>query len=265
MVREWGVQQSGVAQSIDRDQIQIWSGIADDPFIFHRFNQTNCIATVIRIPFSTFPKGQLDYLVWSTSHQFDRQIDHVGRSLRTMLPRFETLNTRHPSEHVSVLRQRHERPGPITDFAAVFVSPLFGLRHYDFEPDVMIFTRRKDIVLNDMPYGNGYPNGRKLEDDVAELCCAQGDCLLYEVSLADAHADGLARPVSHPEGFDDRFPYLLEPLDETVPFVEPSLKKRTLLILITVALLAVAIFLLPWFLYFKLRRQHLRLKSVASR
>lgn len=243
------------------DGIRIWSGVVDDPFIFHRFNRTNCVATVVEIPWTHFPETQKDFLIWATSHRFGEQVDHVGRSLRTMLPRFEVLNTLHPSVHVRTLRQRHEAPGLITDIPAVLISPLFGLRHYDFEPDVMILTRRKDLRLGGKPYRSSYPNGRRLEDDVAELCCQQGDCLLFEVSLADAHADGQERPDEHPRPFNAEFPYLLDPIVETDPFEEPQLKARNVLLLVIIGIVLLGVILLPWWLFLRARRRLLRLLS----
>ena len=56
-------------------------------------------------------------------------------------------------------------------------QPLFAIRHYDYVPDVMIFTQQ---------YPVGFPNGRKLTDDVAVLTCDQGDCPLIENSFIDS-------------------------------------------------------------------------------
>ncbi len=235
-------------------KVRIWSGICDDPFIFFRFLTTNCVAMVVEIPLSQFPEEQDDYLIWATSHKFGKQIDHVGRSLRTMLPRFEVLNTLHPSEHVKTLKQRHQSPDVITDVASTLIPPLFGLRHYDFQPDVMIFTRRNGLTCDGKPYGDGYPNGRRLEDDVAQLCCAQGDCLLYEVSLAEAHAEDQEIPTENLQPFHPEFPYLAEPNASPMPQAAPSLRLRTKLILATLALVALAIIVLPWWLYLRTRR-----------
>src|SRR5437762_7597983 len=56
------------------------------------------VAMVVHIPITCFPENQQDWLIWGTSHQGSRQIDHVGRSLRTQNPRFEIRSEEHTSE-----------------------------------------------------------------------------------------------------------------------------------------------------------------------
>lgn len=252
------------AEGIDPDKLNIWSGIRDDPFIFYRFAQTNCVAIVIDIPLSELPKNQTDFLIWATSTKRGTQIDHVGRSLRTMLPRLDFLNTLHPKEHVEAIHNRDTNPGVVADIASTMVSPLFGLRSYDFEPDVMILTRRDDIELGGKPYENHYPNGRRLEDDVANYCCEQGDCLLYEVSLAEAHHDGKPRPERNNVDFLDDFPYLADPLEQPVKLEDAELTTRTKIILLAAAVVvAVVLFALIYFTfrYFRLRRKVVEMRS----
>ncbi|MEM8913447.1 MAG: hypothetical protein AAGC97_16900 [Planctomycetota bacterium] len=230
-------------------------GFRDDPFIFHRFHTTNVVAIVQEIPWDSLPRQSPDasddvVLVWATSDRFSEQIDHVGRSLRTMLPRFDFLNQVEPRRHVEILRQRHERPGVVTDLLATFASPFFGIRHYDFQPDVLIYDRRRPAR---------YPNGRALEDDVADLCCQQGDCLLYEVSLAEAEADHVRRPTENNVNFLDEFPYLAPPNADSIALADPSLTARTKCLIAAAVLLLAGFLLLPWVLLYFARRQIRRL------
>ena len=204
--------------------------------------------------------GERTVLLWASSHRLNRQIDHVGRSLRTMLPRFEQLNTLHPAEHVSYLRRRHAAPGVVDDVLNYFASSIFGLRHYDFEPDVMICRLQLDDRGEIRPVK--YPNGRNLEDDVALICCEQGDCLLYEVSLAEAHAAHQPRPTTNGEGRDflTQFPYLLDANPDPQPLPPPRLRERTWLILGSSSLAILAFILWPWLLWWRIRRRLIELE-----
>ncbi|MEP5989334.1 hypothetical protein, partial [Rhodopirellula bahusiensis] len=239
---------------------EAYTGLRDDPFIFHRFSNTNVVAIVQEIPYRLLPNGKLDtaegtYLIWATSHRLGNQVDHVGRSLRTMLPRFDFLNTIEPKEHVAEIRRRHERPDVVTDVLSTFASPFFGIRHYDFEPDVMIFSRIRPA---------GYPNGRRLSDDVAKLCCDQGDCLLYEVSLAESHADHVPRPVTNNVPFLEQFPYLASVNQSARSLPDPALRLRTKVILGLIGVAAAAFLLLPWWLLHRAKRRLRRLSKRLS-
>jgi len=90
----------------NQDQIRVFTGPRDDPFIFHRFFRNNVISMVLSIPMSSFPPGQQDFLLWGTVFKGTTQIDHVGRSSRSQQARFEGLNTLHPSQHVASLMKR---------------------------------------------------------------------------------------------------------------------------------------------------------------
>lgn len=237
-----------------------FSGLRDDPFIFHRFANTNVVAIVQEVPYRLLPEGKLDtpegtYLVWATSHRLGNQVDHVGRSLRTMLPRFDFLNALSPREHVAEIRRRHEHPGVVTDVLSTFASPFFGIRHYDFEPDVMFFSRGR---------AKGYPNGRLLTDDVAKLCCEQGDCLLYEVSLAESHADHVPRPVTNNIPFLKQFPYLAEANKSPRSLPDPMLRLRTKVIIGLIGVAIAAFLILPWWLLHRAKRKLRRLSRSAS-
>ena len=187
--------------------IRVWTGVRDDPFIFPRFFKRNIIAMVLSIPFSSFP-GEKDWVLWATTHrvQGGRQVDHVGRSNRTQLARFDFLNRIHPSEQVPKIRGKIESGQKIQEFLMKYLAPgadlftyVFRLRKYDAQPDVMIFTTRREA---------GFPNGRRLADDVAGLTCAQGDCALQEVAFIEG---GWPRKTSTDVPFLDGMPYLGRP------------------------------------------------------
>jgi hypothetical protein len=229
-------------------RIQRYSGVRDDPFIFPMFFGTNVIAMVMSVPLDYFPGPPQDFVIWATSTRHRAQIDHVGRSQRTQLPRFDLLNTLHPKEHVKALRQHADAPGLIDDFLRTRIPPVFNLRPYDFKPDVMIFTRRPD-------YPAAFPNGRQLEDDVAKLTCEQGDCQLYELSFAvkDPHKYRMTggRPTTNDKEFYDSFPYLAEPWPDKEPVPGPKLTTKNQTLVAVLFLFVAAVFLLPWFLYFR--------------
>ncbi|GIX21880.1 MAG: hypothetical protein KatS3mg121_0663 [Gammaproteobacteria bacterium] len=227
----------------DTRGLRLWAGLRDDPFILPRFFGTNVIAIVAEIPFDAFPGAPRTFLAWATAERDGRQVDHVGRANRTMLPRFELLNTLPPSEHVAALRARHEHPGLIEDLERVFVSPLFAMRRYDLAPDVLIFDR-------DRP--PGYPNGRRLEDDVADLSCRLGDCLLWELSFVDSAA--WPRPRRNDKPFLNDFPYLAEPWPPSAAPPQPALTLRSRLLLGALALGLLFFYALPWWLYLRARR-----------
>jgi hypothetical protein len=224
------------------DGIRLWTGVRDDPFIFPRFFGTNIVAIVLSIPISSFPEGQEDWLIWANSHREGKQIDHVGRSNRTMLPRLDFLNTLPPNEHVAALNGRHDDPGLIQDVARNEIMPLFALRQYDFAPDVMIFTTR---------FPAGFPNGRLLTDDVAKLTCEQGDCLLWELSFADSET--WPRQTTNDKPFLDEFPYLAEPWPDRDPSPMPGLTTRNSITLAVLSVLLLLALLAPWVLYIRCR------------
>jgi hypothetical protein len=192
------------------DRIKLVTGVFDDPFIFPRFFRRNTIAMILSIPFSSFPnKDGMDWILWGTSTRLKDgvQIDHVGRSNRTQVGRFEFLNTLHPSRHVAAIKEHNETRERIEKFLMECFpplvnafQPLFKIRPYDYFPDVMIYTKR------DKPR---FPNGRKLEDDVALLTCMEGDCPLVESSYIDSAK--WQRDTSNDKPFLKEFPYLAAP------------------------------------------------------
>ena len=158
---------------------------------------------VMTIPVSAFPDGQKDWLLWGTSSKGNRQIDHVGRSLRTQNPRFEMLNTLPPRQHKAAIDEEHEHPSLLRDIALRFnMQSLFAYRTWDHVPDVMVYTTR---------FGVGFPNGRLLTDDVAALLAQHGDTLLLELSH---HTGGWPRRTTNDKDFLAKFPYLAAPWDD---------------------------------------------------
>jgi hypothetical protein len=205
----------------DANDIQVWTGVRDDPFIFPRFFGTNVIAIVVSIPRSAFPANQRDWILWGATYEADGgdQVDHVGRSNRTQLARFDPLNTKVPSEHLEVIQKAHDFWECAANFfddigtygqpVKSLINAMFAIRHYDNHPDVMLFTTR---------YGVGYPNGRRLTDDVVLLTCQIGECLLMEAAFTDT--EEWPRQTVNDKEFLDELPYLAEPW----PAKEPAKK-----------------------------------------
>ncbi len=192
------------------DKIRVYTGVRDDPFIFPKFFGVNVITMVLSVPKSSFPEHAQSWLLWATTNRVSNgeQIDHVGRSNRTQLGRFEILNTLPPSQHVAAIKTAATSRKQVQDFLAQAAPPLanlnqlsgFLIRHYDTFPDVMIFTTTRPP---------GFPNGRRLEDDVAVLTCAQGDCPLQENSFIDSNQ--WPRATVNDKPLLKEFPYLAEP------------------------------------------------------
>ena len=102
--------------------IRVWSGVRDDPFIFPPLFKKNTLSTVISIPMTSFPPGQQDFLLWATTENDGEQIDHVGRSIRTQLPRYAALpgepniQLRPPKDQVPVIDEVAKGREKITNF-----------------------------------------------------------------------------------------------------------------------------------------------------
>jgi len=193
------------------DEIKTYTGVRDDPFIFPRFFKVNVISMAMSIPKSAFPAGQRDFILWGITTKNGKESDHVGRSIRTQLPRFGTINTAAPNDHVKILT----RVKKFTDWLYNFLkgnkewwSQSFGdlleftfqIRNYDLVPDVMIYTDR---------FPPGFPNGRQLSDDVVAQLCATGDCLLQELSYIEDSA--FPRATENDKPFLADWPYLAAP------------------------------------------------------
>jgi hypothetical protein len=229
-----------------------YSGVRDDPFIFPMFFGTNVIAMVLDVPLDWFPGMPQDFLIWATSSRHGVPIDHVGRSQRTQLPRFDLLNTLPPREHVAALKKKDGDPGLLDDLLRTRIRPVFNLRNYDYQPDVMVFTRRDGFPAE-------YPNGRQLEDDVAYKTCMEGDCQLYELSFnvkdPMKYQKTNGRPTENDKPFSDTFPYLAEPWPDKEEAPPPELTMTNRLRLAGLVALVAVVFLTPWVLYFRAVRR----------
>ena len=195
-------------KSFPPETIHVLTDIFDDPFIFPRFFRKNVVGIVTSIPLTAIPKngvaltGSPDppvhgpILLWATTHR-KGQIDHVGRSLRTQLPRLGYLNPFPPRDHVKLITRVHTYPTVMEDILATFLAPLEAHRHYDSSPDVMVYDLRKPA---------NFPNGRWLEDDVAQTLAQAGETLLLE--LAYAESKEFPRATTNDKKFGETFPYL---------------------------------------------------------
>jgi hypothetical protein len=194
----------------DPDRIRTFTGVRDDPFIFPRFFKRNVIAMVLSIPMSAFPEGQRDFILWGAAYKDGKLIDHQGRSNRTQQARFDALNTLPPSEHVAEIMRQQEKWNDRFVFLngfkewqpkalAALIQTNLQIRKYDLEPDVMIYSNR---------FPPGFPNGRRLLDDVGALTCQAGDCILQEISFIEG---GWPRQTVNDKPFLDEWPYLAEP------------------------------------------------------
>ncbi len=240
-LKEWSV------DGLEKSELDLWTGLRDDPFIFPPFFKTNVISMVVKIPFSQFRAEQQDWVIWGSIVRVEdgEQVDHVGRSNRTQNLRFGFLNTLHPSEHVAAIREEKEKRERLvkwmngyteTASAVPLVRLLWTIRRYDEQPDVMIYTRREG-------HDQKFPNGRRPEDDVAELTCQRGDCVLWELSFYDNWSGKPTfRPHENDKAFPGVWPYLAEPWAEGMAPQRKSLKTIG-----TVALLLILLFLLVWF------------------
>ncbi len=237
-----------------------FSGVRDDPFIFPMFFGTNVVAMAVHVPYDRLPDRD-DFVVWATSERHGSQLDIVGRSQRTQLPRFDFLNTLHPREHVAAITKARDDPTLRQNLSTYLLPTEFRFRSFDLQPDVMIFSKR---------FPSGYPNGRRLQDDVALLACEQGDCQLYELSFtkpASTESEKYSkyeggRPTANDKPFTDDFPYLAPPWAEPHPPAPLTVTTKNKIILAVLGLLAVGILALPWALYFQTLK---RLRRLARR
>jgi hypothetical protein len=211
------------------DLVKAWTGIRDDPFIFPAFYSTDAVAMVLIIPVQCFPQGQQDFLAWGTTSENGKPLDHVGRSLRTQNPRLDMLNTLPPSQHVSAVMNAMKNPSLVTELALKFrIQGLFQYRPWDLFPDVMIYSSRFNV---------GFPNGRRLTDDVASLLAQNGDTLLFELSYLK---NDWPRVSVNNKPFLNDFPFLAEP--NNIPMALPdyaiTTKNKVVIAVLLVAALA---------------------------
>ncbi|MCV3768606.1 DUF4331 domain-containing protein [Rhizobium sp. TRM95796] len=184
--------------------------VRDDPFNFPRFYKRNAVTMVLSIPRAAFPGNPSDFILWGGTYRNGEKIDHVGRSIRTQLPRFGFLNTLEPKAQKAALEDRKGTLDDIYNFLrgnrewwsqalAEFMEFTVLLRKYDVEPDVMIYSDRFPV---------GYPNGRLLTDDVVAQTCAFGDCLLQELSFIEGD---FPRSTTNDKPFLSVWPYEAPP------------------------------------------------------
>ncbi|MEX2208513.1 MAG: hypothetical protein WEF50_20020 [Myxococcota bacterium] len=208
--RAWGFLKGTQVEEVPfgqrpKDAKHIWvtAGLFDDPFIFPRFFRRNVVGVVASIPLdrvaSRWPDGTAPIVLWATTHADGKQIDHDGRSLRTQLPRFGHLNDKPPSAQERAIARVHAEPTLVEALLGSIVAPLFAHRHYDSVPDVMIYDLRKPAR---------FPNGRRLEDDVAKTLADAGETLLLELAYAESRE--FPRATRNDKEFRPDFPYLAE-------------------------------------------------------
>jgi len=229
------------------ESIRWYAGVRDDPFIFTPFFGVNVVSMVMSIPLSSFPAGQQDWILWGVTRKKGKTeiLDHIGRGLRTQLPRFGFINTLPPSQHVQAIDKEAHKSGDLRKFLMAYVAPAtnlfddtFAIRYYDMEPDVCIYTSR---------YPVRYPNGRTLEDDIAQIACDFGDCILKELAVGVGKI--WPRPTVNDKPLPPDFPYLAEPWPDKAPApakkgLNPQLVIR--LVLIGAVLLVLLNFYLLW-------------------
>ena len=117
-------------------QISLFAGLRDDPFIRGPRLGRNVAALVLEMPLAMVLGEGDTLLVWATSKIPDvrgRISEHAGRALRSMFLANDVMNTSSPSNHWN---------------------------DYELVPDVVILNVSQPV---------GYPNGRLLTDDVVDL------------------------------------------------------------------------------------------------
>jgi hypothetical protein len=253
-----------IGQSKNPDRISFYTGVRDDPFIFPAFFGTNTVAMVFCVPTRYFSSDNKDWLIWATSSDENGQIDHVGRSLRTQNPRFEILNTVHPSAHIQKIEKENNKPGLTRDIGLRLNLPqLAAYRRWDFVPDVMIYKR---------DYPVGFPNGRLLGDDVAALLAQFGDTALLELSYQNPKG-GWPRATKNDMPFhgtektlnpnEATFPYLAKPHPEHPNAMPPMLTTHSKWVLgliaaaVTIAIAVATLILNAVYRRWKNRRKYL--------
>lgn len=232
----------------DPGRIKTYVGVRDDPFVFPRFFKVNVISMVFSIPKDAFPAGKDDFILWGTTSKDGKEFDHVGRSIRTQLPRFGWINTSPPKDHVKILAERKEQIDKIYNFfkgnkewyskaVADLMETSFLIRKYDVVADVMIYTNK---------FPAGYPNGRLLTDDVVAQTCGFGDCLLRDLSFIEGD---WPRATVNDKPFLADFPYEAEPWPEKAE-APPSTNSILPYIIVTV----LVIMIVSWAIIEILRR-----------
>jgi hypothetical protein len=223
------------------EAIQVWTGTRDDPFIFPRFFKKNVISMVMSIPLTSFPAGQQDWILWGTTHKGDEMLDHVGRSNRSQLGRFDFLNTLKVQDQVPAILDRMKSRDKLYNFfnqykqtmpVAGLIQYVWQIRKYDIAPDVMIYSNR---------FPPGFPNGRQLPDDIVGMTCQYGDCILQELAYVEGK---FPRQTVNDKPFLDTFPYLAEPWPDSPE--KPPLKSIWPLIIMWLVIILILIVIENW-------------------
>jgi hypothetical protein len=219
------------------DSIRQFVGVRDDPFVFPRFFKKNVISMVMSIPNTSFPVGKRDFILWGTVFKDGKQVDHVGRSIRTQLPRLGFLNPLPPKDHPAAIMKEKKFWDDIANFlknkkefwskaGADLLQFTFQLRKYDVVPDVMIYSDR---------FPPTFPNGRQLADDVVAKVCATDDCLLQEISFIEG---GWPRATVNDKPFLAEWPYVAEPWPDAA---EPAASTQSIWPYVIAGVLVLAI------------------------
>lgn len=119
-----------------RQNVTLFAGLRDDPFIRGPRIGRNIAAIVLQLPLEDVLADQDTLLIWATSKVEDIKgpfQDMVGRALRSQFPENDPMNVSSPRQHQKKM----------------------GVR-----PDVTIF---------DTSHTATFPNGRELTDDVVDL------------------------------------------------------------------------------------------------
>lgn len=118
------------------DDVRVFTGLRDDPFIRGPRIGRNVAAVVLELPLERALDRQSTILVWANSEIPEVPspfLDLSGRALRSMFPEHVVLNHFRPRDHLRRLGQ---------------------------VPDVVIFDTSRAAA---------FPNGRELADDVVDL------------------------------------------------------------------------------------------------
>jgi hypothetical protein len=151
-----------------RRQIQFFAGLRDDPFIRRPRAGRNVAAIVIELPVEAVLRRRNDLLIWATTNipELEGPIsEYGGRALRSMFN--EPMNSLSPRKQWRVMKEI---------------------------PDV--------VILN-VGYASGFPNGREPADDVVDL--------VVDIPGGTLPGEGPEFPTQNDVPFLPTFPYLAPP------------------------------------------------------
>jgi hypothetical protein len=162
-----------------QERMRVFSGLRAEAFIFAPFVNNNIGAIVIDVPLEEIKKDNDTLLLWVTSSvdDFAGQFQELaGRTLYSQFDEKLALNFIHPSQHR----------------AALGINP--------------------DLIILNTAARSGFPNGRRLQDDIVDLVAALpapfNDARAFdlEFDLAGFHAR-----LSDIAPLPGAFPYLANP------------------------------------------------------